>query len=200
MKGKRPYKRRRFFVKQWFQLRYMALFAGSTVLGGLVFGFCVKGVVRRKISLEMFRPHSDIQSLWEILYPDVMRMTLVLFVFGVVVLLALLRVFGGRVNRAAWELETYIGSVIGSSRTAGGCGSISVPEFREFGEEVESLVTAYRQRWDNIAREAEAALALGDKAVEASKGTAGTGEVAAFLEKADSIAAQIRHEAKSGAP
>ena len=127
-------------------------------------------------------------------------MTLVLFVFGVVVLFALLRVFGGRVNRAAWELETYIGSVIGSSRTAGGCGSISVPEFREFGEEVESLVTAYRQRWDNIAREAEAALALGDKAVEASKGTAGTGEVAAFLEKADSIAAQIRHEAKSGAP
>lgn len=154
MDKKRPYKRRKFFVKQWLQLRYMLLLGSSTVVGGIIFGLVMKHSLKEKIYIEMYRPHSKIQSLWEILYPDVMRLTLILFVCSVTVLFLLLQLFSYRINRASRELADHVDRVIETPDSEVEPVQVSVREFSDFGREVDGLITFYRRRWDVISEKA----------------------------------------------
>ena len=169
MDQNRPYKRRKFFVKQWLQLRYMLLLGGSTIAGGIIFGFIMNHILKGKITVEMYRPHSKIQNLWEILYPDVMKITLILFVCSVMVLFILLQLFSHRINRASRELEDHIDRVIGIPGGDVGPVQVSVKEFSDFGKDVDGLITFYRNRWNDITEKALSssvlceALEAGDK-------------------------------------
>lgn len=150
----RTYRRRKFFVKQSLQLRYMVILAGSTVLGGVIFGFFVQHRLERLIRFQMYRSHSKIQSLWEALYPEVMKTTLILFVAGVFTLLVLFELFSHRVNRSAAGLDRYIRSVISAPDPDKVQHDIAVREFKEYGKEVSDLLVFYRRRWGEIAEDA----------------------------------------------
>lgn len=196
MNEKRSYKRRKFFVKQWLQLRTMVILGGSTVAGGVIFGFIMKHTLKGKIHFEMYRPHSNIKTLWEILYPDVMRNTLILFTCSVIVLFLLLQFFSYRINRASGEVEDHVNKAMEVPGKGVEPARISIREFSDFGRDIDGLIYYYRNRWKAIADNSRS----GRELCEALEADRLNGEKKAsyveLLRQLESITKMVRREAE----
>lgn len=143
-------RRRNFFTKQWLQMRYMLILAGGAVLGGLFYAIVLKKLLRASLVQLMYQSHSLIPNTWEVLYPVVMKATLVLFVGCVTTLFVLIQVFSRRVNRAGCELEDLLRSMEEGGEGQLKEGGIAMKEFGILAEKVQSLVNFYRGRWEGL--------------------------------------------------
>lgn len=149
-----PYKRRKYFIKQWMQLRIMIVFGAATVAGGVVFGYLAQSRLSRLIRVEMYRSHSKFQTLWDVLYPEVMKMTLTLFVVVMIALLVIFRLYTSRINRSAAALDAYIKRTMRGPSDEPVDDEPIVREFREYARSLSGLMDFYRERWKGIADEA----------------------------------------------
>ena len=148
-------RRRNFFIKQWFQLRYMLLLVVGTLLGGAVYAVVLRYFLRKRLLELMYQSHSLLVNTWPALYPLIFRSTMVLFLGCLVLLFVSLRIFAARVERAAGEVESLCSDLGENLNDAVEFRSISVKEFNQVGARTVELVRLYQGRWEKISQEAE---------------------------------------------
>lgn len=166
----RGYRRRNFFVKQWFQLRYMLLLAVGVLLGGAVYGVVLRYFLRKRLLELMYQSHSVLVNTWQALYPIIFRSTMVLFVVCLALLFVFLRIFAARVGRAAGKVESLSGNLGEHLDGAVEFDGISVKEFNRVGAMAVDMVRFYRGRWEDISKEAGEISELLEKIPEGESG------------------------------
>ena len=147
-------RRRNFFIKQWFQLRYMLLLAVGTLFWGVVYAVVLRYFLRKRLLELMYQSHSVLVNTWQALYPIIFGSTMVLFLGCLVLLLVFLRIFAAKVERAAGEVESLCSDLEEHLNETVESRGISVKEFNKVGAKMLDMVRFYQGRWGKISKEA----------------------------------------------
>lgn len=169
----RPYRRRTFFVKHWFQTGfalYPVLFLCVFLLGGALY---LHRDLRETLEFQLYQPHARLDNPWDVVGPAVLR---VAAAGGGAFLLALAawgwRRFA-RLHRDLDALSTWLGRV---ARDPAGepLPPIAEPEVRGLGLDLERAARGF-EAWD---REVAARVGSLFSAAEGVR-TVGPGELSA---------------------
>lgn len=160
----RTYRRRNFFVKQWFQVGfalYPILFLAAFLVAG---GFYLERHVRETLEFQLYLPHSSLANPWEVVGPAVLQVAGA----GGAAFLVALAVWGwrrfARLHRDLEALAVWLGRVVGGEQGA------ALPllcdfEVRSLGLGLEQAAVGF-EAWDRDVQRCVDALRAALEAVE----------------------------------
>ncbi|MFH1289053.1 MAG: methyl-accepting chemotaxis protein [bacterium] len=98
-------KRKDYFIKKAFQLKFVSIFLALIVSGSVILGWVVYEMANQTLSRSFYESHIQIKSTWEIIFPAVVAATLLsIFTTGAICVIVVL-VFSHRIAGPLYRFE-----------------------------------------------------------------------------------------------
>ena len=98
-------KRRNYFIKKTFQLKFIGVLLTLIISGSLILGWVIYRMANQALAQTFYRSHLQIKSTWEILFPAVTVATgLAIFITGTITI-AMVLIFSHRIAGPLFRVE-----------------------------------------------------------------------------------------------
>lgn len=98
-------KRRNYFIKKTFQLKFIGVFLTLIISGSLILGWVIYMMTNQALAETFYKSHLQIKSTWEILFPSVAVATgLAVFITGIITIVMVL-IFSHKIAGPLFRFE-----------------------------------------------------------------------------------------------
>ncbi|RMG02637.1 MAG: methyl-accepting chemotaxis protein [Nitrospirae bacterium] len=152
--GKKPYRRRNYFINRYFQGRFILLFVALASVGGIIAIGLFNYFAYKKLDDLLYSVHIPAKNINELISPDLIYANLFAFMFVLVVFFFAMNRLTIRITGPLYRIKKDLESI------AGGDLSFNITlrykdEFKDFAQELNVLVEKEREFFGRIKKEIE---------------------------------------------
>ncbi|HDO35921.1 MAG TPA: methyl-accepting chemotaxis protein [Nitrospirae bacterium] len=152
--GERPYRRRHYFINRHFQGRFILTFVALACTGGLIAVALFNYLAYRKLDALMYSIHIPAKNINELLSSDMIYANLFALLFVFIVLFVAVNRLVIRVSGPLYRIKKDL-EEIASGNLAFNITLRGKDEFKDFAEEINTLVEGQRAVFTGIRNDIE---------------------------------------------